>query len=171
MLYGYLLMDVREEEGEYYYTVCSAFDSKYAKELKSSMFLASVKRQEICNVKISKKVEMFANFHMAVSEFINTYYVGEKLLVIEKNDLQSKRCRYFKFFTENGVNITLPIYQIVGRHLNYVLDENNIALGVKMSEPVNDSIDYVAEVVDMINRESRQTLYDNDIIKQFIFLN
>ena len=108
MLYGYLLMDVREEEGEYYYTVCSAFDSKYAKELKSSMFLASVKRQEICNVKISKKVEMFANFHMAVSEFINTYYVGEKLLVIEKNDLQSKRCRYFKFFTEKFSINALP---------------------------------------------------------------
>lgn len=171
MLYSCVLMDVREDEGEYFYTICSAFDSKYAKEINKSTFLACVKRQEICNVKISDNVEIFTNFYFAVSEFINTY-LGEdgRLFIIERPDLNTKKYRYFKFFNENGVNITVPVYQIVGRHTNYVLNEKDIALGIRFDKKEGDSTYCIEEMIDLINYECHQTLYDADIIKKYLFL-
>lgn len=169
MLYSYVLLDVREDEGEYFYTISKVFDSKYAKEIKESTFAVYVRRKDICNVKLSKKLEPFAHYYIAIAEFAYNYD-SNKVLVVERDDLKSKTHRFYKFFTPDGVNLTAPLYQVIGRHTKFCLDEDAIALGVKIMETSVDSESCVADIVNLVNSEAKQTIYSEDIIKNYLFL-
>lgn len=156
---------------EVVYIIYEVFNPKYAIEASSKRIKKHIKNNEIANVKHNtEKIEMCADAFDAVADYIHAN-TSKVLHIVQLKYLDSRPTtkRYLKIYTPNGVNISTQIYHILSRYEMFSLDVEKVALVIKNTD-VNLPINYyIEQTIQLLNREGRTCLLDENIVLNYIF--